>query len=80
MNTDWKYVVIDEYWGGPTLIMFPPTLIHADMAASVKGEVLGAGFVTFASGKPVCYGRSESLKKDSRGELDTKLALRMFPS
>lgn len=39
-----------------------------------KATLLGAGFVEFDSdGSAECYGHSESLKIDSRGEADTKI-------
>ncbi len=39
-----------------------------------KAEMLGAGFVEFKlDGSVECYGHSDSLKVDSRGEADTKI-------
>lgn len=47
--------------------------------ALLEGEakMLGAGFIDFALyGKEICHGHSESLKLDSRGEVDTKILKR----
>lgn len=37
-------------------------------------EILGAGFIRFDNGKPVCYGDSFSLKVKARPEEDTWIA------
>ena len=42
---------------------------HSDVAATMlqhRGNILSAGFVHFATGKPVCYGESFSLRIKSR--------------
>lgn len=56
--------------------------IHKDVAIKIGGElgprrVVGAGFIRFEPDGPICYGKSVSLKVESRPE-DTILAKRAF--
>lgn len=68
-----KYIV-----NGCDVIIFPSSFDHAATCNNLFGntsEVKGAGFIKFdGDGGVECYGRSESLEIDSRGELDTVLA------
>ena len=58
-------------------ILFPQVVIHEDMwkavARGLHGALrpLSAGFVEQRGDRLVCYGRSESLRLDSRPEADT---------
>lgn len=79
-----KYIVIRSEDGEELIFTFMDTIAHFEMFAAVKtikqgivnwvrpyfdSECVGAGFVQ--DGR--CYGRSESLDIDSRGNVDTKL-------
>ena len=63
-----KYIVIQpnvfEY-----MVLIHPLLSHADTAKGYGGNCIAAGFVKDG----VCYGRSDSLDIESRGELDEEL-------
>lgn len=64
MNSDWKYVLLDFPIGGYTIILFPPTISHADMANGFPGaEPVSAGFLRLDEFKKelICYGKSDSL-------------------
>ena len=69
-----KYVAFDGYIG-EQIIVFPAKIQHLDFANSVSRMSFGSmnaisgGFV--AGGK--CYGKSISLRMESRGDLDTAL-------
>ena len=63
-----KYIVI-EIFGLESMIVFPPCVKHSDVAASIPGTTLSAGFIKDGC----CYGHSESLEKDSRGKMDGEL-------
>lgn len=64
--------------------LFPGIIVHADFARFRRhthvqmDEIVSAGFVDFAdNGATVfCFGRSESLKLDSRGEIDAEIIRR----
>jgi len=64
---DYKYLV-DEYGG---LLIFPPYVVHSDVARQCPHGIVGAGFVSISEGKVCCYGRSHSLRIDSRGKMDS---------
>lgn len=68
-----KYIV-----NGCDVVIFPGGFDHAETCRNLFGDsedVKGAGFVKFdGEGGVECFGRSESLDIDSRGELDTVLA------
>ena len=78
-----KYVVMANEVGVESIFLFPKTIDHdafVESAMSLRDTTLGAwrrpaqktvaaGFVD--NGK--CYGRSETLNKDSRGKVDTAL-------
>lgn len=75
--SDVKYVIGKVHFKGGyhvVAIMFPGTMVHADIADGVFGRrenVLSAGFVCFNRGKSELgeystYGKSESLKVKSR--------------
>lgn len=69
-----KYVVFSSY-KGEEIIIFPKIIQHSVMADDVKRSSFGGmnpisgGFIV--DGK--CVGRSESLRMNSRGELDEAL-------
>lgn len=50
---------------------------HADLAKRLRCRPVSAGFVRFHAGKPVCYGRSESLFLDSQPEDSKELAVQL---
>lgn len=66
---DWKYICLDL--DGGTVVLFPPTMTHADVAARFQpSQAESAGFVRFdeTSRRFVCYGRSESLKLTTKAD------------
>lgn len=80
-----KYIVV-ELDGRETIFVFPRMVDHDRMAEALEairfgyehdwsrriatqGRIVSAGFVD--DGR--CHGRSETLNRDSRGELDTEL-------
>jgi hypothetical protein len=67
-----KYIIVDNgSWDIP--IVFGDIMPHNTLAKGVRGTVVGAGFCYITDeGKYFCYGRSESLNIDSRGEVDSK--------
>jgi hypothetical protein len=71
-----KYIVTDLGFSEP--IVFGETLNHSDVARAIGGTVLGAGFCYIQDNKYVCYGKSTSLKMDSRGDEDSKVLNRRF--
>lgn len=77
----WKYVMFSSPFIGPTIILFPPHLNHTDMAnAFSHREVVSAGFVMQGEdGNLVCYGRSDSLKVDSKPEDSVYANLLLHP-
>ena len=64
---DYKYLV-DENGG---CLVFPPYVIHSDAARYNPFEIVGAGFFSINEGKVCCYGKSVSLRIDSRGKMDS---------
>ncbi|KFZ26307.1 MAG: hypothetical protein KQ78_01480 [Candidatus Izimaplasma bacterium HR2] len=81
MTKEAKYIVvkmrtgIDGTWENH-IIPFSSNIIHSCIAENFgsKRHIVSAGFIKFAEEGPFCYGRSESLGKDSRPEVDTLLA------
>lgn len=78
-----KYIVVRDYEDFEHIIIFPFLLTHADVAKQMNMEVVSAGFVRLGTDidrKPfvVCYGKSVSLNVQSRGEVDSLLAMKMF--
>ena len=57
MNYKSKYLIIDT---GMVVapVVFTDLLTHADIARSIRGEVLGAGFCHIQDNLYVCYGES----------------------
>jgi len=55
--------------------VFAETMTHADVAGALNGidKVLGAGFCYIKDNKYVCYGKSISLKVDSRVGVDSEV-------
>lgn len=82
-----KYIVIDSGMNDE-LYIFPNWVDHANFAnklfpcsafEKVKERVISAGKVTCdALNPPTCSGRSVSLEKNSRGEVDTDLLRRQM--
>lgn len=81
-----KYVVIED----KGMIVFPKHLNHLDVAKSIIGptknvldNVISAGFCQIGvNEKPEptyhCYGKSVSMNKNSREEIDSNIFRRMF--
>ena len=74
MRSDMKYVVFDGY-NGEQIIIFPKKIQHSCFAESI--EKLSYGTMYPISGGFIvdgeCVGESESLRMESRGDLDTAL-------
>ena len=72
-----KYIVY-LYKNQEIIIIFPELLQHSDMANSLKvsiKDIISAGFIRLNSDKELCcYGESISLDKESRHEIDSKIA------
>lgn len=63
-----KYVIT----GAGEAILFPYSIMHIYAAGLSSGarRPLGAGFCDISNGVVNCFGRSDSLNIDSRGDLD----------
>ena len=75
-EAEMKYVTFDGHHG-EQIIIFPKIIQHSVMANNVKESSFGSmrpiagGFIVNGE----CVGRSESLRMDSRGDIDTALIL-----
>jgi hypothetical protein len=87
---DWKYIIVFSH-GVETPILFPEWIGHAEVAGERK--VIAAGLVRLTGGEQKwdtivssneiqvkCFGRSPSLKVNSRGGEDAFLIQSMFRS
>lgn len=87
-----KYFILKIESGEEIAVIFPRQVVHASMAEAVQtiriggqnwrrswrsAEIVGAGFI---GPDLVCYGKSDTLKVVSRGEVDTALVRREFAS
>jgi hypothetical protein len=85
-----KYIVVKCSKGEELLFAFPVMVDHDRMMEMIRGiridegmrnwrrdfidaEVVSAGFI---DGNGICYGRSETLNKGSRGAADTGLFMK----
>lgn len=68
-----KYIMF-KINGGELPVIFPPEIIHKQMARNIGAEVISAGHITSDLG---CYGESETLGIKSRIE-DTKRVQELF--
>jgi hypothetical protein len=71
-----KYIIANMPGMGEVALVFPNFLVHADMARAVfnRMEIVAAGFFRIMEGGVVSvYGRSESLNRDNRGQIDSNL-------
>lgn len=77
--SDPKYVIVESDTGIECPILFPNYLIHADVAFRFNRaqRVVSAGFFSLGDGKAHCWGKSESLKVESRPE-DAAILLKHF--
>lgn len=75
-----KYIVYDDILAGLTIVVFPATLTHANVAEALGAcdRVKSAGFLKVEDSEVHCYGESISLKKKSDIERDEHLATRML--
>ena len=72
-----KYIVWDDEF--PQAVIFSETINHSDMARALRmGNILGAGFCNTDSDRYICYGKSVSLNKQSRGPDDEKVLNKWF--
>lgn len=73
MSRHAKYITYeDAKYGTDSICIFSHFIEHNRMAMNL-GNILGAGFIRFDKGEPVCYGDSFSLKIKSRPE-DSEIA------
>jgi len=77
-----KYVVFDWPGKGEIPVVFPASVFHHDITASINGKFPGvepvrAGFVELATwmdlGQIRCYGESRTLKLHSDSNIDSLL-------
>jgi hypothetical protein len=76
MEGNMKYITYEDLDGGERYVIFDKITNHSDMAKYIrKSKVLGAGFVgfNFDDGTAYTYGKSDSMKVDSRGEEDSRI-------
>ncbi len=69
-----KYIVFDDPLN-VVVVIFPNFINHSDISSDLCytiGPPISAGFVRWEDGKPVAYGRSESLNLDC-ASIDTNL-------
>ena len=69
MTDDAKYIVTKD----GCMVIFENFLEHSRF---IGLRPISAGFIWFDGGRCGCYGRSESLKLESRPEIDTEIAVR----
>ena len=66
-----KYVVINCSTGFELPVIIPMAMGHGEMSHE---DVISAGFCSIdKDGNVLCYGRSDSLKKSTRGKDDEEL-------
>ncbi len=66
---DNKYIVVEDEFGNEVAILFRASVQHWIPARPFDGCVLGAGFYRVTKGKVEVFGKSDSLKINSR-EID----------
>lgn len=74
-----KYITYEHFEGHQAFVIFDPITNHNDMSKDLRSiKFLGAGFVGFGDDRKAhCYGKSESMRIDSRGEKDSAV-INMF--
>ncbi|MDX9695815.1 MAG: hypothetical protein RBT49_08495 [Bacteroidales bacterium] len=80
---DAKYIVIENEYSGPDIIVFPNYINHMDIVLQMNIDrkfVRSAGFVCFSpeESKFYCYGESKSIGVECDPELDNKLIKKLF--
>lgn len=78
MSDQMKYIVFEKPDGEQYSVVFPSFMVHVNVAVTTmketKAKPIAAGFVIKdAFDAYVCFGKSVSLKLDSRPKLDDKL-------
>lgn len=75
-----KYITYINQLELADIRIFSSMVKHSNVEAEMDfPDLLGAGFIEFEfDGTAECYGHSESLKLDSRKELDTKILQRFM--
>lgn len=69
-----KYIIITRKFDAELPILFSHSDIHSVIANELQGEVLSAGFWDFDNdSRFACFGRSTSLKLDSRPKEDSEI-------
>lgn len=69
-----KYIIITRMFNAQLPILFSHSDTHSVIANELQGKVISAGFWDLDNnGKFVCFGRSTTLKMDSRPEEDSEL-------
>lgn len=71
MNGEAKYIVFKNDFGQEIPLVFDAVLPHNSF--KVLGDIISAGFVQFSEEGACCFGKSISLKLDSRGKEDSEL-------
>lgn len=71
-----KYVCVKNVIGSESIIVFPEIIEHRDFVEGFGRHIVSAGFIEMDSYN--CHGRSIGLGVESRGEIDTKIAIRQF--
>lgn len=72
-----KYLVLRQ-GGFEVPFIFSELNDHANTASKLGGEVVGAGFCYIREDRYHCYGKSVSLKIESRGDVDASILNRLL--
>ena len=79
MFLDYKYIIVDNGESGTEIpIIFSYRIAHSNIAQGYVGKVVSAGFCQiFADGvnlvSVAVFGKSDSLKMESRGFVDAEI-------
>lgn len=79
MNADMKYITFEGH-AHQEIVIFAPSRHHLDVfnALGIRREdLLGAGFISFRSDTPKCWGQSNNLNISARAFEDTQLFHRL---
>ena len=70
-----KYVIFEPEYAVPEAMIFSDNVIHKVAAACYKTKPVAAGFFNCSNGVIKCYGKSDSLKLNSRPLIDKDIVL-----
>jgi len=76
MFLDYKYIIVDNGESGTEIpIIFSYRIAHSNIAQGYVGKVVSAGFcqINLENGYVGCFGKSQSLKLESRGFVDAEI-------